>query len=83
MPLLLITIKDNAVQAFQPINTVRAKGEAIRGFQDAINNEQNRQLHKHPEDFDLYLVGTFDDETGEITVQKPELIIRGKDVKNV
>lgn len=87
MKYLLVAVKDNAIEAFQPIATVRAKGEAIRSFQDAINNPQNQQLHAHPEDFDLYYIGDFDDNTGHIITEQshlgpmPERIARGADYK--
>ena len=78
---LLMAIKDRAIDAFQPVASVRAKGEAIRPFQDAINNPQNAQLHAHPDDYDLYMVGTFDDETGELTPIKPEKLADGKQLQ--
>lgn len=81
MEYIIITVKDNAVEAFQPVSNVRAKGEAIRSFIDAINNPQNKQLHDHPEDFDLYTVGTYDDQTGNITPHTPERLMRGTDAK--
>lgn len=79
--LTIIAVKDNAMQTFQHIATVRAKGEALRNFKDLINNPSNAQLHQHADDFDLYELGTFNDETGEITAKTPELLMRGKDVK--
>jgi hypothetical protein len=79
---VLISIKDRATEAFQPVASVRAKGEAIRSFQDAINNPQNPQLNNHPDDYDLYIVGYFDDQTGEITnLDKPEKLADGKQLR--
>lgn len=80
MILLLVAVKDRAIDAFQPVQTVRAKGEAIRAFQDAIANPQNNQLHNHPDDFDLYVVGTYNDENGFIE-NKVEKIADGKTLK--
>lgn len=81
MQYVLVTVKDNAVQAYQQIQCSRAIGEAVRAFTDAINDPQNKQLHAHPEDFDLYTVGTFDDLSGIIVQQEPELILRGVQAK--
>lgn len=81
MKYLIMTIKDRAVEAYQPIACTRAEGEAIRGFQDAINNPQNGILYNHPDDYDLYLLGTFDDETGEITAHAPQKLADGKQMK--
>lgn len=82
MKFLLIAIKDNAVDAFQPgIHVVRAKGEAMRNFSDAINDPNNKQLHQHAEDFDLWILGELDDQDGTIS-GKPTRLTRGTDVKN-
>lgn len=79
MRYILVSIKDRAIDAYQPTASVRAEGEAIRSFQDAINNQQNAQLHAHPDDFDLYVVGYFDDQTGHIEpLDQPKQIAIGK-----
>lgn len=41
---------------------------AIRVFSDAVNDGSNpaNQWYKHPEDFSLYHVGTFDDESAAL-----------------
>lgn len=42
------------------------KGQAIRGFEDAVN-DPNSMLNKHPEDFALFEIGEWNDTTGVIT----------------
>lgn len=80
---VIIAIKDNAVQAFQPLFNVRSEGEAIRNFMDVINDVNNRQLNKHPSDFDLYILGYFNDDTGQLEATPlPKLLVRGLDVIN-
>lgn len=82
MRYLLVSVKDRAIEAFQPIACVRAQGEAIRSFQDAISNPQNKQLHQHPDDFDLYIVGEYDDQDGTINAYaKPEKLADGKQLR--
>lgn len=73
----VVAIKDRALDAFQGIFNVRAEGEAIRAFQDAINKNEN-PMHMHPEDYDLYVLGTYDDNTGTITPATPKQIAIGK-----
>nr|UXQ87985.1 MAG: nonstructural protein [Microvirus sp.] len=47
-----------------PFNLVN-DGEAIRGFSDAVNDPSS-MFNKHPNDFHLYKLGTFDDSKGQI-----------------
>lgn len=63
MKYLLISIHDRAVDAFMPLANVRAEGEALRVFTDLLR-DPNSQQSKHPDDYDLYIIGTFDDQTG-------------------
>jgi len=41
------------------------KGQAIRGFTDAVNDPSS-PYNKHPEDFTLFHLGEFNDQTGKI-----------------
>ena len=44
---------------------VASEGVAIRQFQDEVNRESDdNQLYRHPDDFQLFYLGTFDDNTG-------------------
>lgn len=59
----ICAVRDRQMAAFgQPI-FVPTTGIAIRSFADEINNPQS-EMHKHPDDYDLYHLGTFDDDTG-------------------
>lgn len=44
---------------------------AKRAFSGACN-DPSTMLYKHPEDFSLYLLGEFDDESGAVTPVQPE-----------
>lgn len=45
-------------------------GMATRSFQDLVN-DPGAALHLHPADYVLYLVGEFDDQTGQLTPVVP------------
>ena len=78
----LTATKDRAIDAFQPVVTVRAEGEAIRAFQDALNEPKNGNMYNHPDDYDLYVLGDFDDQTGIIHPEPaPRKIADGKQLK--
>ena len=63
MRLNIVAIRDRAADAFQQPFYVPALGQAIRAFQDGINKDE--QMMKHPDDFDLYHLGYYDDQTGQ------------------
>lgn len=42
---------------------LKTKGEALRGFSDVANDKET-EIGKHPEDFCLFLLSTFDEVKG-------------------
>lgn len=81
MKMLVVTVYDRASEAFNMPQFVPTAAAAIRGFAAEVNNEQNRMLNEHPEDFDLYRLGTFDQSTGLIEVDNaPSVIARAQDL---
>lgn len=46
---------------------------AIRVFTDAVNDGSNvqNQWHRHPEDFSLFVIGTFEDSNGMLKPSTP------------
>lgn len=48
-------------------------GTAERSFTQAAN-DPNTTIHQFPQDYALYRVGEFDDESGEIKPEKPVFI---------
>lgn len=47
-----------------------ANGQAVRAFKDLANDKQTT-VGRHPEDFKLMVLGTFDDGTGEFVSSDP------------
>lgn len=79
----LYAINDEKAQAFFNPFVARTSGESHRSFGDSINDPQGN-LGKHPSDFALYQIGTFDPSNGYIDgLKKPVLIARGSDFKNI
>ena len=79
----MIVVRDSAVGAFGQPYSVVSIGGANRGFSDEVNRagEHNQMFH-HPEDFELYHLGSYDDQDASYTLlPKPVLVTRGKDVK--
>lgn len=77
----IYVIKDNKV-GFSPQFIVQENDLAAkRGFGYIINNPQNIQNYA-PSDYDLYKVGIFDVDSGEINSIIPEFITSGVNVYN-
>lgn len=81
MKLSAFSIRDNALAAFLRPFFAPTRGMAHRMFQDEINNAQG-DMFKHPDDYELHEIGTWDDATGAFKNIGPELVVRGKDVKD-
>lgn len=82
MKLIVVSIRDRALAAYgQPV-FVHTVGQAIRSFQDEINNTQS-EISKHPDDYDLYQLGTYDNNTGQFLnwENAPTQIAIGKQLK--
>ena len=83
MKLVLCSVKDRAADAYGRPMFVPSIGVAIRSFSDEINRtDPDNQLANHPDDFDLYELGEFDDNSGLFALHdQPKLISLGKQVK--
>jgi len=77
----ILAIRDRAIDSYgQPFYSASVGG-AVRSFADEINRAaDSNQLNKHPEDFDLFLLGEFDDQTGEFDTTRPAQVSVGKDL---
>lgn len=73
----LVALYDRATESYAPVMTVNTRGEAIRSLRDAMRDPQ-APIARHPSDYELYMVGEYNDQTGEITPKK-ELIARAED----
>lgn len=75
--LQLYTVFDNKVGAFAAPFVCRAKGEAIRSFQQACSDD-NLPFKKAPGDYVLYYVGGWDDQNGRLMpIEMPERVVSG------
>lgn len=72
MKLIIVAVRDRAADAFMRPYFVPALGLAIRSFQDEVNRSSaDNPMWVHPEDFDLYELGTYDEDRG-VFEQKPD-----------
>ena len=78
--LLLFSVRDSAMGAFAPVMTFVAMGQAQRSFRDEVNRRESG-IYAHPEDFELWALGIYDDESGLFEQQDTvRCVARAKDV---
>lgn len=81
MKRIVMVVRDRAADTFGQPFFVVSVGVGVRSFSDAINNpSEDSDLRKHPEDFDLFKLGTFDDDTAVFEVGLPEQVALGRDL---
>lgn len=80
---IIVSVKDRAADAFGRPFFVPSVGLAIRSFTDEVNREdKDNQMFNHSDDFDLFELGNFDDNTGVIVCHpQPKQLALGKQVK--
>lgn len=82
MKLSMFSVKDRATEMFGNPMFLMSTGQAIRSFGDEANRKDaQNQIHIHPEDFDLYLLGTFDTDTAEFELlTRPEKVAEARNL---
>lgn len=70
MQALVYATFDMKAKLWNPPFVMTTEGEAVRAFSDAAS-KPGTVISRHPEDFALYQIGTFDNETGEIVPLSP------------
>ena len=82
MILYVVVVRDRAADVFGQPTFTTALGMAVRSFADTVNTpDKDNVIAKHPEDFDLYSIGTYNDRTAKFEFEPdgPRMIAVGKD----
>lgn len=80
MKLVICSVFDTALNAFGRPIFVHTTNQAVRSFSDEVN-QSDSPMNAHPEDYDLYHIGNFHDDTGEMESIIPStLLVRASDV---
>lgn len=80
MILEMYSVLDKAVGTFLPPVFVRARGEMLRSFMDAVNDDKH-QFSRHLDDYYLYYLGRFDDVGGRFDVVDPERVASARECR--
>lgn len=75
----IVAVKDLAVETFARPFVVAHPRQAVRSFSDETNNPES-EIHKHAEDYELWLIGSFDDVSG-VVKSTTERLARAMDLK--
>lgn len=79
MILHAFSVYDAKADLYSPPFFMAAIGLAVRSFTDAVN-DPGTQLHRHPDDFFLRLIGSFEDSRGELAAINYQSICCARDV---
>lgn len=68
------TVYDSKIEAYMSPFLMQTKGQAIRAFSDTVNDPDSKNgFHQHPEDFTLFEIGEYDDQTGVYTMHEAKI----------
>lgn len=74
MKAMLFAVHDSKTEAFMPPFVASTPGEAERNFRNACSDPEST-LHKFPQDFNLYLVGSWNNQAGLVEATIPPVFI--------
>lgn len=81
MKMQIVVVRDIKANCFGQPNFVPNLGSSIRAFGDQCQDEKAGVLFQHPEDFELYHIGEYDDGTGHIEMIDKQQIATGSNYK--
>ena len=64
--LVICAVRDSALQTYMQPFQSPTSGGAVRAFADEVKRPES-PMGKHPEDYELWLIGEFDDATGAVS----------------
>lgn len=78
MKYYVLTVRDNVANCYGAPMFVTHVGSAVREFGDACQNKpEGNALGKHPEHYELYQLGMWDDSEANFELEKPKQLAVG------
>jgi len=74
MQIKIYAIRDNRTESFNIPTFAKSDSEMVRMIQISIMDGES-MLAKFPKDYDLYFMGTYDNETGTMETTPPQHIM--------
>lgn len=80
MKLTVCAVKDSQIGVFMTPFFVQSTGQAIRSFSDEVNRPaEDNIMYKHPNDFGLYHLGSWESDTGVFELlPREDLLMAGQ-----
>jgi len=73
-----MVVRDRSADCYGTPYFALSVGAAARGFSDRLNRQEAENvMYDHPEDFELYEIGSYHDVTAELTSHAPRLVMTG------
>jgi len=83
MRLKAFTIRDSKGEVFNTPFFQKTHGEAERSFME-LTRDPKSMVSKYPDDFDLYYIGEYDDQTGVVkSLETPQHLAKAATIKQV
>ncbi len=79
MKMIFVSVYDSATEAYMRPFCAQTEGQAIRIFEDEVTRDDS-DVGKHPEDYSLFVVGSFNDGTGELKGRDPVCLRRAHEI---
>ena len=81
MKLEIYALRDSATDQYGNPMFLVSTGHVLRVISDEVNKEgSDNQLARHPSDFELFSLGTFDTQTGLFDTGVPKSVMLCKDL---
>nr|QJB20664.1 MAG: nonstructural protein [Microvirus sp.] len=81
MQLKIYTLRDAKAEVYHSPFFQKTHGEAERTFNKLVHDEKS-MISQYPEDYDLYYLGEYDDQTGTIQSVVPQHIVKAVNLKS-
>lgn len=80
--MFIFSVRDSALDAFLQPFFAPSEGIAMRSFKDEVQREESA-MFKHPQDYELWHIGFFDEDSGVIEPCAKRALARGADMKEM
>lgn len=79
MRLVIVAVEDVKAEAYMNPVPFQSKGQAVRSFADGVNGGDANGMAKHPEDYRLWFIGSFDPQSGKLYAEEKVCLGNGAD----